>query len=399
MLSMSPLLGVPPPPLLALLRAAALDRADLMLADFGGRQIRWAAESGLGALLLRMCRPDRDLRHSPHWPMLHGADLTARVLCEAQLEAMSEIIDALRGHVSTPTLLKGISVCEQYYPMPHLRPMRDIDFLLPREEVPIAQSVLARLGYLEDPNTRREWFTGFASHHAHPLVHPRTGIWVEVHHGLFPPQSAVRADPIFDLQHVRSQTYTSVFHGRPVARLSDEFQLAYLASHWALSFKLIGDVGGVVPMLDVIYLLKSNPSVRWDLILSWLDGTSAAAHLYLMLSYLHKRAVVDLPFGVLGALRKIQKPLGTANLEVAHTILDRYVVGRRTFGRLVTRHSLEIVWETLLSAGSPRQNLSLIGWRLFSPWRFVSRARKSWRDWRLPKPVLDREFARLWERG
>ena len=45
-------------------------------------------------------------------------------------DAMKEIIDACEGYVPPLTLLKGISICDQYYPKPHLRLMRDIDFLV-----------------------------------------------------------------------------------------------------------------------------------------------------------------------------------------------------------------------------------------------------------------------------
>ena len=46
------------------------------------------------------------------------------MIAAEHIDAMQEIIDASRAYVPYLTLLKGISIAEQYYPEPHLRPMR-----------------------------------------------------------------------------------------------------------------------------------------------------------------------------------------------------------------------------------------------------------------------------------
>src|SRR4051812_21170541 len=81
-----------PPPLLCLLQAAAQGRRDLALGRFPATQVRWALQGGLGPLLAWATRADPQAPASPHWPLLRGAELTARVLAAEQREAVSEIL-------------------------------------------------------------------------------------------------------------------------------------------------------------------------------------------------------------------------------------------------------------------------------------------------------------------
>src|SRR5262249_39728041 len=117
------------PSLKLLLRAAAEDRTDLALGDFRAEQIRWAVDSGLGPLLRRATTSDLDARKSPLWPLVESPDLTARVRAGEGRDAAAELIRACEGRTPPLTLLKGISICEQVYPEPHLRFMGDIDVL------------------------------------------------------------------------------------------------------------------------------------------------------------------------------------------------------------------------------------------------------------------------------
>src|SRR5919109_2160968 len=112
------------PSLLALLQAAAQGRRDLPLTAFTDAQISWAVDTGLGPLLMYTTAAASQGTNSPHRPLLQGAELTARLLTAETLDAMEEMLDVCAGHVPPLTLLKGISIGTQYYPAPHLRPMR-----------------------------------------------------------------------------------------------------------------------------------------------------------------------------------------------------------------------------------------------------------------------------------
>src|SRR5262249_17704820 len=130
-----------------LLRAAAEDRTDLILRDFLPAQMRWTVDSGLGPLLRRATAGAPDARTSRLWPLVESADLTARVMSSDRLDVADEIIRACEGWTPPLTLLKGISMCQQFYPEPHLRPMVDIDILSKSISAPLIEARLLEIGY------------------------------------------------------------------------------------------------------------------------------------------------------------------------------------------------------------------------------------------------------------
>ncbi len=180
--------------------------------------------------------------------------------------------------------------------------MRDIDFLVEEADLPGVEAVLGKLGYHQQSSRPAGSYA--THHHSMPFYHPQRGVWVEVHRGLVPQREKGRAGRIFRLDTVKSQLRPSVFRGRVVTRLSDELQIPYIASHWAREFKT---VGGMVALLDIMYLLKNTGgALDWGRILDWMRDSTAAAHLYLLLAYLDFRAAL-----VRGGLPDLTCLLGT----------------------------------------------------------------------------------------
>ena len=172
------------PELISLFEAIASARADLPLTGFTPGTIGWAIQSGLGPLLYRAGKDNAHNSTSGLWTDLKAADLTARVIMAEHLEAMCEIIDACDGRLPL-TLLKGISIAEEYYPEPHLRLMRDIDILLPKQCFPAVKTVLEQLGYRQEDHPAALYAN---HHHAAPFFHEEKNVWVEVHHALIAPR-------------------------------------------------------------------------------------------------------------------------------------------------------------------------------------------------------------------
>jgi hypothetical protein len=346
--------------LLPLLWAAAEGRADLELAAIEG-VVPVALASGLGPLLVRAVALDRERTRSPAWPALHAADLEARVLAAARADALTALLDACGETVGRVVLLKGMALAHRHYPGPHLRPMRDLDVLVDRAAVPGMEAVLRAQGYRPRSTRPPEYYD--THHHGMPFLQERTGIVVEVHHALFPPRSPLARDAVFARGHLETALEPLEVHGRRVWRLSDELQLVHTAAHWASDFQL---GGGVLAMLDLIYLIGGKPErLRWDVILRWLRGAAAAAPVYLLLSYVHRRRLVPCPREVLGALHAGQRSFGAVNLAILHGLVDRYVVGGRPLGWLVSARNFEIAWRTLLGPGPPWRNLLCLPWNLW----------------------------------
>jgi hypothetical protein len=358
------------PQLITLLKAVSEDQRELRLASFGEAQIRWAIATGLGPVLFQAINADALATASPYWSLLKGADLTARVLTCEQLDAMSEILDACDGRIHTLTLLKGISICDQHYPEPHLRLMRDIDFLVDEAELSTVGTLLSKLGYGQPSTLPSEFYQ--THHHIKPFFNPQKDIWVEVHRGLFPGKNEVSHDKVFALENVKAQLQTSKFQGRRVSRLGNELQVVYIASHWASDFNV---VGGMVALLDIIYLLKNaKDEFNWQQILKWVDDSVASAHLYLILSYIDKYRLIDIAPEVLDELSSKQRSLKNLNLGVMHGVIDRYFVGEKPFGQILSERNLSILWKILLLWESQSRNLLLGPWNVLLPNRFRTRS-------------------------
>jgi putative nucleotidyltransferase-like protein len=349
--------------LITLFKALAQGQRDAKLATFDESLVRWAIMTGLGPALFHVTQTDAQAPFSPQWLLLKGADLTARVIKSEELDAVSEIIDASEGRVHALTLLKGISICDQHYPEPHLRLMRDIDFWVEESELSRVEMLLRKLGYSQ-PSTSADRFYN-SHHHTDPFLHRSKCIWVEVHRGLFSPKTKVSGDKLFGVENVKAEIRPSQFQGRSVNRLSNELQIAYIASHWASEFNV---VGGMVAFLDMIFLLRnSGEQVNWRQILKWLEGSIASTHLYLLLSYLAKYRIFHVAPSVLDSLQRMQGPLINLTFGMMQRLIDRYVVAGQGFGRILSDRNLTILWKTLASRPSPSRNLLLIPWNLLMP--------------------------------
>lgn len=330
------------PRLIVLLAAAARGETELQASDFDERVVRWAVDTGFGPLLRRALAHDPAAATSAVWPLLLGADLSARVVTGQNLDAMTEIIDACHGRVPPLVLLKGISVCAQYYPEPHLRPMRDIDILTDGDAIPAVESFLRRLGYHRRTHRPADFYA--THHHGCPFLNPRTGVWVEVHRALFPSRSELAAEAVFAPGTIRRQLRASQFRGRPVSRLSPELQIVYLSCHWAREHRL---VGGMVPMADLVFLLKRAPAVRWEEIARTVHGSVAARYLHLLLTYCDKHQLLDIPPEVIASLVS-RHTLGRMALEVVHSLIDHYLADGREFGRVVSKRTFNRLWNVLV---------------------------------------------------
>jgi hypothetical protein len=358
-----------------LLHAAGHDRRDVALDDFSDGQIRWVIEAGLGPVLFRHVAESPRARSAPSWPTIQGADLTARLMTAELQDAMDAILGACDGRTRPPTLLKGISAADELYPEPHLRSMRDIDFLVATDDLAPTESALRALGYRQESRLSHEFYA--THHHTMPFRHPQTGVWVEVHRGLCPTWSPVAADAAFGAAQMAAEQRRSEFRGRPVQRLSAELQIVYLAAHWAHDFRL---AGGLVAMLDTIHLLNNSRAIRWERVLSLLDGAVAANAVYLLLSYLDRHRLVELPPGVGGELAGRQRAFGRGSLRALHAMIDRYVTNGRPLGLLMSERSFPIVWHSLLRPEPGLRKLARIGW-----WLLPSR---SWLTRAAPGPAL-----------
>ena len=334
------------------------------------RQIRHVMEAGLAPLLYRATQDTIEQAPAARRDALKAADLTAQVLYGNACDATSEILDACRERGVRVTLLKGISVGDQYYPAAHLRPMGDIDLLVAEDDRAWVESMMLRRDYSPMPNFQ----AGEGAAHGAPLFHRERRVWVEIHTALFPKGERLLQNGLFNASQIARQTVASTFQGQPVYRLTGEMQLVYIASYW------IRDLSNnpfhpsfVAPLLDAVYLLKtSGHTLDWDGLLEWLDNDIAAASLYITLYYLSAHGLDQSATQILSRLASSQDLVGAAERRILCGMIDASLVGGKPFlGQFGERHPMIAltVMNSMLAPGSHVGKVLSLPWDVvFPPW-------------------------------
>ena len=96
------------------------------------RQLDWILRAGLGPLLRWTASDGEDVPAEWARPLL-AADLTARVRHANLVATAVAVLDVCHDLRVEATLLKGIAVGDRLYPAAHMRPMGDVDVLVPAE--------------------------------------------------------------------------------------------------------------------------------------------------------------------------------------------------------------------------------------------------------------------------
>jgi hypothetical protein len=291
------------------------------------RQFEWLMRGGLGPLLYHALGERAQPVPEPWRDALLAAELSARVRQAQQQETAAELIAACARLGVEPVLLKGISVSEQFYPAPHLRPMSDIDVLLPEALHERLVSALTGEGGFE--------LTAFddapGMHHGAPLRHRARGTLVEVHRALFPRRSPLHACSLFSADAVLARAVPSSWQGRPVRRLPLDVQLAYIAASWFNDMVVFGFQPSFLPSLfDAAYLLRrQGAALDWGALRAGLDDDMARGCLYTLLTYLPRFGGVSAPQAFTGWLAGSQPVVGPLQLRLIHRMLDRHLLGAR----------------------------------------------------------------------
>lgn len=339
-----------PPPALIVLRALARGQP-VDLAAISASQLESLVQGGLGPLLRNLSEPSAGAENE----LVQAADLTARVLISELMAATADILRSAAKISDQLVLLKGIA-CQRHYPEPHHRLMGDVDILVPRHLRLELEAVLQKLGYVQRSELPPRFY--LTHHHSMPFFHARTGIWIEVHTDLFPASNPAAHDACFSIDQVLANTVPIAVDGTPARALNDELHLLYTCSHWASALNI---ERGLIPIVDVIFLLRTRNDIDWQRIARWLrDSPVAATHLALMLGYLSTRNVVALDSAAIEAMNLGILRLGRINAKLLHRIVDALIVERKPFGRFATHYNTLLVWDTLLRPLPPLRNLAAL---------------------------------------
>jgi hypothetical protein len=184
-------------------------------------------------------------------PDVLGA-LTAAAIDEVTVSlaaghAAVEMVELLQGHDLDPVLLKGTTIADRYYPHPEDRPTRDVDLLLPADQLVDAWNVLAGQGFhLPAHGMDARWVRRYAK--GRTLIRP-DGMELDLHRTL----TVLPFGLLVDLDQLEDHVDQVVLAGRAVPTLTAEATFFHCCLHAAL----MGEPS-VLAHLDIVVTARAG---------------------------------------------------------------------------------------------------------------------------------------------
>lgn len=330
--------------------------------DFQGVQsdaIPWLIETGFAPVLWAAVQANTGLVSAMDRQSIKAANLAARLLSDAMFECLEQILAAAQQQHIPVILLKGVGVAQQWYPARHWRPMRDIDILVHPGDQARLETSLRNLGYRQQGTLPAEFFIGHQ--HSMPFYRDDPPCWIEVHTALFRAGSTGAEIPVFKPETVFEQSVA--LPGSSARCVSPEVQLIYTAVHWGSK---LTQVGGLIPVMDVLLLLD-KAELDWGKVAALCKHTTAARHLYLLLSWLQCRQLAKVPDAMWRALEPGRRSLSDTGTRILHRIIDRHLVEGQPYRGFQSEALVNVQWESLLGDEQPALKLVKLPWRLLFP--------------------------------
>ena len=127
---------------------------------------------------------------------MRGALAQTRYLQQQAMRELRAVRRVLDGEGIALVALKGVAYLVGELPPSRWRNLSDLDLLVSAADIERAEAVLQRGGWAPsgefdayDQHYYRDWM-----HEVPPLIHPRRGTEVDIHHNLAPPVSRIRID-------------------------------------------------------------------------------------------------------------------------------------------------------------------------------------------------------------
>lgn len=327
----------------------AVSAESIHLPDLG--QVNFLCDIGLGPIAFHSYSDRLRVTDPAIFSVLQSADLTTRVIYKQLDDAVVELLTSLQSVGVVPVLCKGISTANEFYSPPHLRLMGDVDILVKFSEVDIVMSKLADLGYEIDD---RDWHKYYEKghHHLPGARNPNSGVTIEVHTGLIPPNEAFAHEPIFQMSSIESQIIECDYRGISAARFAPEFQLVYTVSHWALD----GDwAGNITSINDVIHILRRHEAaLNWEMLAAWIaENPRLYPNLAVLVDYLEQAGILSMTSSMRGALENTETELQPGTKKVLMWLLNHYPFNARNKTRDgYARWRARAMWQELTKPNS-----------------------------------------------
>jgi hypothetical protein len=227
----------------------------------------------------------------PLLPRLKGVFRNSWVTSTRQLALTSDLIRAFESEGIRTMVSKGLPLALLFYDKPALRPMNDIDIIVPSTELRRATRLLEEKGFLA---SRRNWEIETALRHALMHRHPKHGE-VDLHWHL-----------LFELpRHKVDQHFWS---GAVPIRIGEAETLRPSTSDMLLHVLIHGVRWNLSPPMrwipDALMILRSDDAIDWDRIARFARANRMAGRVALGLSFLRDRFEAAIPREIIGALAR-----------------------------------------------------------------------------------------------
>lgn len=246
------------------------------------------------------------------WQSLYGLSQSASLVRTVAL---------LEAHGIAPVALKGVRLAWGAYPGPALRPLRDLDLLVPRDQAERAQALL-----LAHPDyAYASWAGRYGIDYDHQLpeiVDSVHDVTIEVHHRLN--KTGWREEPAL-LARMAAEAETIELGGQKVRVPSAHANLHHLVEHATLHH--LFDNGPII--LADLHYIAAEGTIDWPRFLEEADALGLARSLRLVAGVAARHGATWLPDG----LRDTEGP-DPAQLELAEAALLRPAEARRELGFL-----------------------------------------------------------------
>ena len=243
--------------------ASAVDGSPLDTRRIPVDAVGWAALAadaeahGLAPLAHFCLGPHRDATPEATMQQLDALMLRHRLWHRERTAVLADILEAFQRASIDTIVLKGAALAWTIYPSPALRPMSDVDLLVPPAAARTAQLLLRRLGFEAPAGGRR---FGRNAHHLPVASRSQNGVTisVEIH------RDAVSRDTLSSISMTNLTESARPFdlNGTHALALGHVDTLRHLTQHllepsWAGRLRLIG-------LVDLLrYALTFNESIDW----------------------------------------------------------------------------------------------------------------------------------------
>jgi len=226
---------------------------------------------------------------------LRRAYLLAFQEAAGQEAEIPQVLTALGRAGIEAIVLKGADVRHRLYHDPAVRPMADMDLLIPRARLREAEEILVQMGYLPLSEPRPGFVEKFENEMTLRPV-PGKCLRVDLHF------EELRAlGPCYRLPYPRlaAMAQTLDLAGLEAKVLAPEHVLIHLSLHTFQDFTIFGPVA--IPLIDLSLALARLP-VDWDFFLAESARFQCQGPVYLMLRALTSLPGVAVPAEVLDCL-------------------------------------------------------------------------------------------------